>query len=408
VTTRDKDATATRDRVALDGLSFLLADVQDNLGAFLTGILTTYQWVSADIGVAIASGGAGAVLTRIVGGLALDRLSAHRALLAACCVITVLSIIAIAWWPQFWIIVFAHFCAASAGAMLSPLLAAISQNVTAPRFYVARMGRNESFNHLGNAGIGCIVAAAGTAAGALTGLWAIATLALVGLALVLVLTPRADMPTERQDGRPQQADGAWQTLSDPRLLIFLTCYLLFNLSNAGVVPLLIERQALFNFSSPGPTTSLCIVVAQAVMVPVAFFVGRYAEGLRRKPLLLLALAGLPIRTLLLMYGAHWGMLFAAEILDGFTSGVFLVLFYAVLSDITGATPHRNFVIGFGLALGTVGALLSNSIGGWIASGYGFNAAFAALAALGTIGVVQCLLFMPETLCRHHGGVHEAV
>jgi len=387
------DKIAPRDRIALDGLSFLLADVQDNLGAFLTGVLTTYAWRANDIGIAIAAGGAGAVLARLVGGRVLDTLSARRAMLGACCVMTIVSILAISWWPRFWVIVLVHFCAAGAGAMLSPLLAAVSQNVTGRHGYVARMGRNESFNHLGNAAIGCLVATAGVAAGALAGLWAICTLSIVGLGLVLLLTARADTPISPVRDR----DSPWRTLLEPRLLIFIGCYFVFNLANAGVVPLLIERQARFNFSGPASTTSVCIIVAQAVMVPVAYLVGHHAARLRRRPLLLVAFAGLPVRALLLMQSAHWASLFGAEILDGLTSGIMLVLFYAILSDITRDTPHRNFVIGVGLALGTMGALLSNSIGGLVASAYGFNGAFLLLAVLGSAGLALCACFMAETL-----------
>ncbi|MBB2200804.1 hypothetical protein [Gluconacetobacter tumulisoli] len=83
-------------------LSFLMADVQDNLGAFLTGLLAAYGWPAADIGTAIAAGGAGTVTLRLLGGWALDTLSSRRAILAGCRVVTALSVTIAALFPDVW------------------------------------------------------------------------------------------------------------------------------------------------------------------------------------------------------------------------------------------------------------------------------------------------------------------
>ncbi|MFT9298611.1 MAG: MFS transporter, partial [Gluconobacter sp.] len=73
-----------------------------------------------------------------------------------------------------------------------------------------------------------------------------------------------------------------------------------------------------------------------------------------------------------------------------------VLFYAILSDIASESGRRNLLIGLGLALGTIGALLSNLAGGALTSGYGFNTTFLLLGVTGA--AVACLFAwgMPET------------
>lgn len=86
----------------------------------------------------------------------------------------------------------------------------------------------------------------------------------------------------------------------------------------------------------------------------------------------------------------------AQILDGISSGIILVLFYAIMSDLAEKGGRRNLLIGVGLAVGTVGALLSNFVGGWLTSAYGFNPAFLALAGSGTAVFFLFLLAMPET------------
>jgi len=125
-------------------------------------------------------------------------------------------------------------------------------------------------------------------------------------------------------------------------------------------------------------------------------VGHQAGTWRRKPLVLAAFACLPLRAILLSIDAHWGALFGAAALDGLASGIMLVLFYAIVANFTAETPHRNVVIGIGLALGTAGALCANGLGGILADTYGFTTAFLSLAAIGAAGFAHCLIFVSES------------
>ncbi|EHH69684.1 MFS transporter [Gluconobacter morbifer] len=388
-----------QDDFSLDGLSFLLADVQDNLGAFLTAFLASGGWSSSNIGLAVASGGAGAVLSRLVGGFVLDVFSARRLLLGGCCVVTLLAVMTIAWVPVFWPIVLAHFVAGGAGALFSPIIAAISHHTAGADGYVARMGRNESFNHLGNASVGCSMSVLGKSLGPLAPLWGIGGLAGISMLLVFLLTPKADEPEqEGKSSAPQEKMGKTilRLLADQRLIVFFLCYLLFNLSNGATVPLMIERHAFFHFGDPSSLTALCIVVAQVTMAPVAYVVGRYAGQWPRKPLFFLALGVQPLRDALIVISADWPVLVMAQILDGLSSGIILVLFYAILADLAANSGRRNLLIGLGLGLGTIGALLSNVVSGMLTSSYGFNTAFVALAVTGIAVALLFLFAMPET------------
>ncbi|MFT8523113.1 MFS transporter [Gluconobacter oxydans] len=189
-------------------------------------------------------------------------------------------------------------------------------------------------------------------------------------------------------------------LSEARLAVFLATYLLFNVANGAVVPLMIERYAFFHLGDPASVTAICIVVAQITMAPVALLVGKKAPQWPRKPLFVFALALQPVRDGLVILSADWPtlvlVLVLVQILDGLSSGIILVLFYAILSDIASGSGRRNLLIGLGLALGTIGALLSNLAGGALASGYGFNTTFVVLGLTG--GAVACLFAwgMPET------------
>lgn len=409
MTSHETDTLRRRDNIALDGLSFLLADVQDNLGAFLTGLLAAYGWPSSDIGMAIASGGAGAVIARLLGGWALDRLSSRRLILAGCCLVTTVSVSVAALFPGFWQIVCVHFLAGGAGALFSPLLAAISRETAGASGYMARMGRNESFNHMGNALVACFMSVVGSTAGPLTPLWAIGGLAAISLFLVARLTGRADAQEAASgNSRSGVAKGraVVRVLTNGPFLIFLVCLLLFNLANGATVPLMIERHAAYHFGCVPFMTAVCIIVAQATMVPVAFLIGRTAGSLPRKPLFLVALAMQPLRDLMVFWSASWPAMCLAQILDGISSGVILVLFYAIMSDLAENGGRRNLLIGMGLAVGTIGALLSNFAGGLLTSAYGFNLAFLALAGSGTAVFLLFLFAMPETHEAHRASTRQ--
>nr|WP_249206789.1 MFS transporter [Gluconobacter cerinus] len=383
----------------MDGLSFLLADVQDNLGNFLTAFLTLQHWPSNRIGAAIAAGGLGAVLARFIGGWALDIIAHRRLMLALCCVVTCVSVTVMAGVPLFYPILLAHFIAGGAGALFTPILAAISHHTAGAKGYIARMGRNESFNHLGNASSGFLMSILGKIMGPVAPLWGVGGLAVASLLLVSGFSAKADEPPERSKEAVSASEttrAIFTLLFEPRLAVFLVTYLLFNLANGAVVPLMIERYAFLHLGNPATVTAICIVVAQVIMAPVAYLVGKKAPQWPRKPLFVVALAIQPVRDCFVVLSAGWPTLVLIQILDGLSSGIILVLFYAILADIAAGNGHRNLLIGLGLALGTIGALLSNLASGMLTSSYGFNTTFVILGLTGALVTGLFAWRMPET------------
>ena len=388
-----------KDDLSLDGLSFLLADVQDNLGNFLTAFLTLQHWPSNRIGVAIAAGGLGAVLARFVGGWTLDIVARRRLMLALCCMVTCVSVAVMAWVPLFYPIVLAHFIAGGAGALFTPILAAVSHHTAGARGYIARMGRNESFNHLGNAASGFFMSVLGRIIGPVAPLWGVGGLAAASLLLVGGFSSKADEPPEHSEksvSANETLRAVFALLSERRLSVFLATYLLFNVANGAVVPLMIERYAFLHLGNPATVTAICIVVAQITMAPVAYLVGKKAPKWPRKPLFVLALALQPVRDSLVVLSAGWPALIVIQILDGLSSGIILVLFYAILADIAANSGRRNLLIGLGLALGTVGALFSNLASGILTTSYGFSTTFVTLGLTGATVAALFAWGMPET------------
>ena len=87
--------------------------------------------------------------------------------------------------------------------------------------------------------------------------------------------------------------------------------------------------------------SACIIVAQLVTIPAVLLIGRVADRWGRKPLLLIAVAALPLRGLLCAVLDNPLWLIAAQVLDGVGFGVFDALIPLLLADILRGTGRYN-------------------------------------------------------------------
>ena len=152
-----------------------------------------------------------------------------------------------------------------------------------PRAFTRRIGRNESFNHAGNAVAAAIAGVGAWKDGPIVVFYLIADMAL--LSIVSVLTIRADaIDYDRarglQDGPSASRDktsGLSVLLSRRGLMIFCLCCVIFHLANAAMLPLVGQKLALQDENQGTALMSGCIVAAQIVMVPMAMLVGHKAE-----------------------------------------------------------------------------------------------------------------------------------
>lgn len=146
--------------------------------------------------------------------------------------------------------------------------------------FTRRIGRNETFNHAGNA------VAAGVAGifahwfGPTVVFYLLGAMAVASLVSILAIPEHAidhdlarglhDADTRSQQDRPS---GLAVLLTCRPLLVFAICVLLFHLSNAAMLPLVGQKLALQDKNMGTSLMSACIVAAQVVMVPFAMLVG---------------------------------------------------------------------------------------------------------------------------------------
>src|SRR5207249_561125 len=165
------------------------------------------------------------------------------------------------------------------------------------------------------------------------------------------------------------------------LLVFAAAITLFHFANAAMLPLVGERLSQGRNGTETLFMAACIVTAQIIMVPMAMLVGAKADAWGRKPLFLLGLAALPIRGVLYTLWSNPYYLVSVQVLDGIGAGIFGALFFIVIADLARGTGRYNLALGAASAAWGLGAAFSNSVAGFLADRFGYEAAFLFLAGV---------------------------
>jgi MFS family permease len=275
--------------------------------------------------------------------------------------------------------------------------------------FPGRIGRNESFNHAGNA---LAAAAAGIAAyiwGPVVVFFLLAAMSAASVFSVLTVpasTINHDLarglhdktPSRRANGKDRDQPAGLKVLISCRpLLVFAACAVLFHFANAAMLPLVGQKLALQDKNLGTSFMSACIVAAQFVMVPMAMLVGAKADAWGRKPLFLAGLLILPIRGVLytLWDNSYW--LVAVQLLDGVGAGIYGAIFPIIVSDLMRGTGRFNVAQGAIITAQGIGAALSTALAGFIVVKAGYSAAFLTLAGIAGTGLLLFWLAMPETM-----------
>ncbi|GGH08376.1 MFS transporter [Alsobacter metallidurans] len=404
----DGEARAGR---ALDAVNFTLADVRDGLGPYLAIYLLAVRgpqqgWDEATIGLVMTVAGIAGLVAQAPAGALIDRTSRKRAVIIAAALAVTLSSLALPFISSFAAVAATQSVAAVAGAVFPPALAAITLGIVGPRHFARRVGRNEAFNHAGNAVSAAIAAGCAALFGPIVVFWLMALLAVLSIGATLMIPADAvddavARGLDHRAGEPDEAPSGWRTLLENRLLLlFAVLAALFHLANAAMLTSV--SQLLSRLAGKESATSLvaiCIVAAQVVMVPVAMLVGAKADAWGRKPLFLAAFGVLALRGALYTLSDNPYYLVAVQCLDGVGAGVYGALFPVVVADLTRGTGRFNVAQGAVGAAQGLGAAVSATLAGVIIVSFGYGAAFWSLAAIAAVGFALYAAVMPETRGR---------
>ncbi len=404
----NEPAPSRRSLLGLDGLNFLMADVRDGLGPYLSVFLKGGQhWQPGDIGVAVAASSVAAAVFQIPAGLLVDSLKAKRLLVAASGIGVAAGCLLIAFYPKFASVVAAQVVIGGASAIIPPALAALSLGLVGRKKLDARISRNESFNHGGNFVAAALAGTVGQRLGYHWIFYLVCAFAAASAVVVNLINSREiDDDLARggaDDGDAKEAAGkgqplsVWDVLRRRDLLIFLASVVLFHFGNAAMLPMAGQVLAKTHPGADVTVLSACIIAAQLVMIGVAAAVG-YAikRGIGRKTIFLVALGVLPVRGVLFCFTSSPVGVVAVQLLDGVAAGVFGVISILIAADLMKGMGRFNLAQGLvALAVGA-GAGLSNLVSGYIVQGFGYPAGFLSLAAVAVAALVFFWSLMPET------------
>jgi MFS family permease len=399
-------------RRPLDALNFFLADVRDGLGPYLAIYLVAVRgpahgWNEATAGMIMTIAGIAGLLATTPAGALVDRIHAKRALLVVAAVVVTLASVSLPFVSGFTAVAITQSLAAMAGAVFAPAITGITLGIVGAKAFTARVGRNEAFNHAGNAVAAALAGGLAWKFGPQVVFWLMGGLAALSIGATLSIPAKAidhdvarGLDTEKGEDRGP-APSMWQTLTHtPALAIFAVSAFAFHLANAAMLPSV--GQLLAREVGGGQATSLiaaCIVGAQLVMVPVAIVVGRYADRWGHKPIFLVGFAVLALRGVLYTFsdGAAW--LLFVQLLDGIGAGIFGALFPVVIAAVTRGSGRFNAAQGAVSTVQGLGGALSTTLAGTLIVFGGYNLAFLVLAAIAAVGLALYWFAMPETADR---------
>ncbi|HIE5096442.1 TPA: MFS transporter [Stenotrophomonas maltophilia] len=385
----------------LDALNFFLADVRDGLGPYLAiYLLAVHHWEPASIGAVMTVSAVVGLLTQTPAGALMDRIDAKRAALALATVLLTATCLLLPWMHSFAPVALSQALSAVAATVIAPAIAAISLGVSGPCAFARRMGRNETFNHAGNA-VAAVLAGGLAYLGGPGVVFPLMALLTVASLVAVRSIPAEAIDNERARGMAAGGRDTYRAapmrvlLHDRRLLALAACCALFHLANAAMLPLVGQKLALSNPTLATTLTASCIVAAQLVMIPMAWLVGARADRWGRRPLLLAGFLILPIRAELYPLSDAPAWLLGVQLLDGVGAGIFGALLPVIVSDLTEGTGRFNVTLAAVSTVFGLGAALSPGLAGLVVQFKGYDAAFLALAVIAA-GAFLLALHVPET------------
>jgi MFS family permease len=387
---------------ALDSANFFLADVRDGLGPYLAiYLLTEQKWDAARIGIVMSIATLAGIVAQVPAGALIDATTAKRAVMAVAAILVTLVSIVLPWFSAFGYVAISQAVAHAASSVFPPGLAAVTLGIFGAKNFSGRIGRNETFNHAGNACAATVAGATAYVWGPTVVFYLLAVASIASLVSILAIPERAidhDRAREMKEGAGEHSISGLSVLLTCRpLLIFAICTVLFHLANAAMLPLVGQKLALQNRNLGTSLMSACIVAAQIVMVPMAMLVGARADIWGRKPLFLAALLILPVRASLYTLSDNPYWLVGVQTLDGIGAGIFGAIFPIIVADLMRGTGRFNVAQGAVATAQGIGAALSTTLAGLIVVHAGYSVAFLVLGAIAACGFALFLMAMPETV-----------
>src|SRR5580704_1202521 len=324
---------------ALDWLNFFLAALLVGFGPFVAVHLADNRWAPASIGAILTISGLTGLMTQIPAGELIDVIGSKRALVGAAAAAAALALTIFGMRSDFPSIAGVAIIQGGVGSVLGPSVAAISLGLVGHDALAERLGRNQRFASIGGLSAAAIMGAIGYLLST-RDIFLVAAALAIPLLWALFWVRGTDIHFGRSCGAPDHHGTKPNRVSrrslfkDVRFLAFVTCLFLFQLANASILPQVSQSLAHSEGHSSSLTVSALVVFPQIVVALLSPWVGRSAATWGRRPLLLLGLAVVPIRSGLFALTADPALLVIIQLLDGLTGATMGVLTTLIIADLT--------------------------------------------------------------------------
>ncbi|MCW8409608.1 MFS transporter [Legionella sp. PATHC035] len=397
---------SSRSLLALSLMIFFIADIQGGIGPILSIYLrSNLGWDTSQVGIALATTGIVGVLFQIPSGMLVDALRFKRSLIAFACTCIILSCVILLSQTSLYFIIAAQSLVGLASSLIPPSIAAISLGLVGKDLFPQRVSMNESIVHAGTVIAMIIIGLLAQLYGhswIVYGTIMFSVLALMPIPFInaneINYSAARELPLIQNSNNEPQAEpvNLLELAQSKSILIFFSAVIVFHFANAAQLPLVGQELAKINPDSDSLFMAGCIVLAQVVMVVVAFSLGFIIDKIGRKPIFLCSFIFLIVRSLLFSITESSFYLLIIQLLDGISAGIFGVVAVVIVSDLASGTGRFNFLLGtLGLCVG-IGSSLSNIIAGFIAKSYGFHVGFISLSFVAAMGLILYTFTMQET------------
>lgn len=386
-------------------LNFFVADVRDGLGPFLGVFLLQNGFGESQIGYISTISHIIALSLGVPCGILVDKTTRKKELVGTFIVLIIAFCTLNYLFPSFVFTLIAQGLVALSGVFLAPAFAALTLGIVGVRDYPLQTARNEAYKHAGTA-FGAALSFCLALYFGIVSVFAI-TAVLGGVSLVVLtlikresindFTARGEIHSKATfEAKPTRLIALF---TDKRVLFLSAIMFCFHLSNAAMLPLLSQRAQRLGIDSSGAYAAATILIAQGVMIFVAFMCGRLlgrvdsCENPSKSAgfsvyfwLFFACFFALIIRGgVAAHFDSMWAMI-VVQVLDGVGAGVSGVILPVVVALILRGSGHINAGFAFALTCGGLGGALSNGVGGYFAQYYGYFSAYLFLGGVALCGL----------------------
>ena len=388
---------SVRSRVGLNAANFFLAEITGVVMPFLGDYFKERQWSETAIGFTIALAGLGVFLMQTPAGMIVDRMQRRRTLLAGVSVLlgVCYGLVPLVPARPGWVTPLL-FVAGIGQAFFLPLLGALALGLVGHAALNRTMGHNQGWNHAGNLAAALLAMALVSLLGLTSVFYAVTIVSALAAGSVFLIR-NDEIDEVRASGAAEgggKGAGLRELLCDRRVLVLLVATALFHLANAPVMPFL--GAYIQTLGGSHVQVAAVVLVAQAVMIPVALAAGWLCDRWGRKWVFAIGFVALPIRIFFYSLTKDPWMLVALQAFDGIGAGIYGVVIVAICADLTRRKGGFNALTGMIATALAVGGVIGPLSAGFLAQHLGYNGFFYIFSGIAVVAALLFVCLMPET------------